>query len=207
MQMFSPHERFTQKTLCRPGDGGRRVQTPQWLRPQNPSSCPGPPHKPMVTDVSKNSVSLTWQPNAHEGGAAVTCYIIEAFSQSAGSTWQTVADMVKMETHTITGLLPNTIYLFIVRAVNAYGLSDPSPISEPVRTQDVSPTGQGVDHRQVQRELGEVAIQLQEPVTLTTSSIRVSWTVDRQSQYVQGYRLFYRPSGGSWLLQDINSPV
>eukprot|EP00064_Thunnus_orientalis_P001311 superscaffoldBa00000089_g1314 len=171
-----------------------------------PFQLPGPPHKPIVTDVSKNSVSLTWQPNAHEGGAAVTSYIIEAFSQSAGSTWQTVADMVKMETHTITGLLPNTVYLFIVRAVNAYGLSDPSPISEPVRTQDVSPTGQGVDHRQVQRELGEVAVQLQEPVTLTTASIRVSWTVDRQSQYVQGYRLFYRPSGGTWLLQDINSP-
>lgn len=118
---------------------------------------------------------------------------------------------------------------------------------------DVSPTGQGVDHRQVQRELGEVAVQLQEPITLTTASIRVSWTVsgpflfregrlrfqlrlwngkvyffhcisifphssppptpsppfikvDRQSQYVQGYRLFYRPSGGTWLLQDINSP-
>uniref|UniRef100_A0A3B5B9K6 Roundabout homolog 3-like n=1 Tax=Stegastes partitus TaxID=144197 RepID=A0A3B5B9K6_9TELE len=171
-----------------------------------PFQLPGPPHKPIVTDVSKNSVSLTWQPNAHEGGAAVTSYIIEAFSQSAGSTWQTVADMVKMETHTITGLLPNTIYLFIVRAVNAYGLSDPSPISEPVRTQDVSPTGQGVDHRQVQRELGEVAVQLQDPVSLTTASIRVSWTVDRQSQYVQGYRLFYRPSGGNWLLQDINSP-
>lgn len=85
--------------------------------------------------------------------------------------------MVKMETHTITGLLPNTVYLFIVRAVNAYGLSDPSPISEPVRTQDVSPTGQGVDHRQVQRELGEVAVQLQDPVMLTTTSIRVSWTV------------------------------
>uniref|UniRef100_A0AAQ6AGJ0 Roundabout, axon guidance receptor, homolog 3 (Drosophila) n=1 Tax=Amphiprion ocellaris TaxID=80972 RepID=A0AAQ6AGJ0_AMPOC len=171
-----------------------------------PFQLPGPPHKPIVTDVSKNSVSLTWQPNAHEGGAAVTSYIIEAFSQSAGSTWQTVADMVKMETHTITGLLPNTIYLFIVRAVNAYGLSDPSPISEPVRTQDVSPTGQGVDHRQVQRELGEVAVQLQDPVSLTTASIRVSWTVDRQSQYVQGYRLFYRPSGATWLLQDINSP-
>lgn len=57
------------------------------------------------------------------------------YSQSAGNTWQTVADMVKIETHTITGLLPNTVYLFIVRAVNAYGLSDPSPISEPVRTQ------------------------------------------------------------------------
>ncbi|XP_067350509.1 roundabout homolog 3 isoform X3 [Channa argus] len=171
-----------------------------------PFQLPGPPHKPIVTDVSKNSVSLTWQPNAHEGGAAVTSYIIEAFSQSAGSTWQTVADMVKVETHTITGLLPNTVYLFIVRAVNAYGLSDPSPISEPVRTQDVSPTGQGVDHRQVQRELGEVAVHLQEPMTLTPASIRVSWTVDRQSQYIQGYRLFYRPSGGTWFLHDIHSP-
>ncbi|KAL0182746.1 hypothetical protein M9458_022121, partial [Cirrhinus mrigala] len=50
-------------------------------------------------------------------------------------TWQTVADFVKLEKHTVTGLSPNTIYLFIVRAVNAYGLSDPSPISEPVRTQ------------------------------------------------------------------------
>lgn len=30
--------------------------------------------------------------------------------------------------------------------------------------------------------------------------------MDRQSPYVQGYRLFYRPSGGTWLLQDINSP-
>uniref|UniRef100_A0AAQ5YHD0 Roundabout, axon guidance receptor, homolog 3 (Drosophila) n=1 Tax=Amphiprion ocellaris TaxID=80972 RepID=A0AAQ5YHD0_AMPOC len=172
-----------------------------------PFQLPGPPHKPIVTDVSKNSVSLTWQPNAHEGGAAVTSYIIEAFSQSAGSTWQTVADMVKMETHTITGLLPNTIYLFIVRAVNAYGLSDPSPISEPVRTQGQCDTPLTELREYVlQRELGEVAVQLQDPVSLTTASIRVSWTVDRQSQYVQGYRLFYRPSGATWLLQDINSP-
>lgn len=44
-----------------------------------PFQLPGPPHKPIVTDVSKNTVSLTWQPNAHEGGAAVTSYIIEAF--------------------------------------------------------------------------------------------------------------------------------
>lgn len=42
---------------------------------------------------------------------------------------------------------------------------------------DVNPTGQGVDHRQVQRELGEVAVQLQDPSMLTTASIRVSWTV------------------------------
>lgn len=40
---------------------------------------PGPPQKPVVTDVTKNTVTLTWQSNPHEGGAAVTSYIIEAF--------------------------------------------------------------------------------------------------------------------------------
>ncbi|KAJ8368298.1 hypothetical protein SKAU_G00083260 [Synaphobranchus kaupii] len=168
-----------------------------------PLQLPGPPHKPVVTDVTLNSVTLTWQPNAHEGGAAVTSYIIEAFSQSAGSTWQTVADLVKLEKHTVSGLFPNTIYLFIVRAVNAYGLSDPSPISEPVRTQDVSPTGQGVDHRQVQRELGDVVVQIQKSVVLSATSVQISWTVDRQSQYIQGYRVLYRPTGGVWLVQDV----
>ncbi|KAG7322354.1 hypothetical protein KOW79_013700 [Hemibagrus wyckioides] len=172
-----------------------------------PYQLPGPPHKPVVTDVTRNSVTLTWQPNAHEGGSAVTSYIIEAFSQSAGNTWQTVADLVRFEKHTVTGLFPNTIYLFIIRAVNAYGLSDPSPISEPVRTQDVSPTGQGVDHRQVQRELGEVAVELQQPALLTASSVRLTWTVDRQSQYIQGYRLLYRPTGGPWLQQDVKAAL
>ncbi|MGH0146160.1 UNVERIFIED_CONTAM: hypothetical protein FKN15_055317 [Acipenser sinensis] len=125
--------------------------------------------------------------------------------QVHGSTWQTVADFVKLEKHTVTGLSPDTVYLFIIRAVSSYGLSDPSPISEPVRTQDVSPTGQGVDHRQVQRELGEVVVQLQEPVVLTASTVQLTWTVDRQSQYIQGYRLLYRPRGSAWLLQDVKA--
>ncbi|XP_062242807.1 roundabout homolog 2-like isoform X1 [Platichthys flesus] len=166
---------------------------------------PGPPQKPVVTEVTKNTVTLTWQSNPHEGGAAVTSYVIEAFSQSVGSTWQTVADHVRQERHTVVGLFPNTVYLFIVRAVNSYGLSDPSPISEPVRTQDGSPTEQGVDHRQVQRDLGEVSVYLQKPVVLSPSSARIHWTVARQSRYVQGYRIFYRTIGNSWLFQDVEA--
>ncbi|KAM9801671.1 roundabout homolog 2 [Neosynchiropus ocellatus] len=166
---------------------------------------PGPPQKPVVTEVTKNTVTLTWQSNPHEGGAAVTSYIIEAFSQSVGSTWQTVADQVRHERHTVLGLYPNTVYLFIVRAVNSYGLSDPSPISEPVRTQDGSPTEQGLDHRQVQRDLGEVSVYMQKPVVLSPSSARISWTVARQSRYIQGYRVFYRTIGNSWLVKDVEA--
>uniref|UniRef100_A0A452H7G0 Roundabout guidance receptor 3 n=1 Tax=Gopherus agassizii TaxID=38772 RepID=A0A452H7G0_9SAUR len=178
-----------------------QVQLPE------PGHLPGPPSVPLVTDVTKNSVTLVWKPSPQRGGAAATTYIIEAFSQSAGSTWQTVADNVRVEKHTVSGLNPNTIYLFLIRATNAYGLSDPSPVSEPVRTQDVSPTRQGVDHRQVQRELGQVVVQLQEPVILTSTTIQVSWTVNRQAQFIQGYRVLYRPRGSAWLVQDVPAPA
>uniref|UniRef100_A0A8C1AFV5 Roundabout guidance receptor 3 n=1 Tax=Cyprinus carpio carpio TaxID=630221 RepID=A0A8C1AFV5_CYPCA len=165
---------------------------------------PGPPQKPVVTDVTSNSVTLTWQPNPHEGGAAVTSYIIEAFSQSVGNTWQTVADLVRLEKHTVSGLYPNTIYLFIIRAVNPFGLSDPSPISEPVRTQD-GPKGQGKDQAHVQMDLGGVKVRLQSPKILNPTSVQITWTLDQHPRYIEGYRLYYRPVGSTWMIQDIKA--
>lgn len=57
------------------------------------------------------------------------------FSHAAGGSWQTVAENVKTETFAVKGLKPSAIYLFLVRAANAYGISDPSQISDPVKTQ------------------------------------------------------------------------
>ncbi|XP_053312857.1 roundabout homolog 2 isoform X1 [Spea bombifrons] len=159
------------------------------------NDLPGPPSKPQVTDVTKNSVTLSWQPGT-PGLLPATSYIIEAFSQSVSNSWQTVANHVKTTLHTVKGLRPNTIYLFMVRAINAEGLSDPSPMSDPVRTQDISPPVQGVDHRQVQKELGDVIVRLHSPVVLTPTTIQVTWTVDRQSQFIQGYRVMYRQTSG-----------
>lgn len=136
-------------------------------RPTDPNLIPSAPSKPEVTDVSRNTVTLSWQPNLNSG-ATPTSYIIEAFrytslirsccimfmynillkkhvltcccvcfilSHASGSTWQTVAENVKTESFAVKGLKPNAIYLFLVRAANAYGLSDPSQISDPVKTQ------------------------------------------------------------------------
>ncbi|XP_060799448.1 roundabout homolog 2 [Neoarius graeffei] len=183
----------------------RDTETSSLVRLSLTLQLPGPPLKPVVTDVSQSSVTLTWQPNQHEGGAAVTSYIIEAFSQSVGNTWQTVADQVKQEKHTVTGLFPNTVYLFIVRAVNAYGLSDPSPISEPVRTQDDSLSSSPIDYRRVQADLAEVMVYLHPPEILTPTSVLITWTVENEAYYIQGYRLLYRPSGSAWLVQDIKA--
>lgn len=139
-----------------------------------------------------------------------TAYLIYSFySQSVSNSWQTVADHVKTTEFTVKDLRPNTVYLFIIRAVNAQGLGDPSPMSEPVRTQgtemrmdsnkflairipaptyiacvlfffsvtDISPTAQGVDHRRVQKELGDVVVNMHNPVVLSSTSVQVTWTV------------------------------
>ncbi|KAJ8392076.1 hypothetical protein AAFF_G00078820 [Aldrovandia affinis] len=180
------------------------------VKSRDENELPGPPSKPQVTDVTKNSVSLSWQPGL-AGASPISSFVIEAFSQSVSNSWQTVADHVKTTQFTVKGLRPNTIYLFMVRAVNAQGLSDPSPMSEPVRTQDISPPAQGVDHRHVQKELGEVIVRLHNPVVLSPTTIQVTWTVDRQSQFIQGYRVLYRqtsglPSPGVWQSQDVKVP-
>uniref|UniRef100_A0A4W6F711 Roundabout guidance receptor 2 n=1 Tax=Lates calcarifer TaxID=8187 RepID=A0A4W6F711_LATCA len=173
----------------------------------NATVLPGPPSKPEVTDVTKSSISLSWEPGP-EAGSPVSSYVIEAFGQSVSNSWQTVADHVKTTDYTVKDLRPNTVYLFIIRAVNAQGLGDPSPMSEPVRTQDISPTAQGVDHRRVQKELGEVVVSMHNPVVLSSTSVQVTWTVENPSQFIQGYRVLYRqtsglPSPGPWQIQDL----
>ncbi|XP_032263243.1 roundabout homolog 2 isoform X7 [Phoca vitulina] len=175
------------------------------------SDLPGPPSKPQVTDVTKNSVTLSWQPGT-PGVLPASAYIIEAFSQSVSNSWQTVANHVKTTVYTVRGLRPNTIYLFMVRAINPQGLSDPSPMSDPVRTQDISPPAQGVDHRQVQKELGDVIVRLHTPVVLTPTTVQVTWTVDRQPQFIQGYRVMYRQTSGlqatsTWQNLDAKVPT
>ncbi|XP_072850132.2 roundabout homolog 2 isoform X7 [Pogona vitticeps] len=175
------------------------------------NDLPGPPSKPQVTDVTKNSVTLSWQPGT-PGNLPTSAYVIEAFSQSVSNSWQTVANHVKTTPYTVRGLRPNTIYLFMVRAINSQGLSDPSTMSDPVRTQDISPPAQGVDHRQVQKELGDVIVRLHNPVVLTPTTIQVTWTVDRQSQFIQGYRVIYRQTSGlsspsMWQTQEVKVPT
>ncbi|XP_036005892.1 roundabout homolog 1 isoform X5 [Fundulus heteroclitus] len=179
-------------------------------RPTDPNLIPSAPLKPEVTDVTRTSITLSWKPNLNSG-ATPTSYIIEAFSHASGSSWQTLAEHVKTESFVLKGLKPSAVYLFLVRAANAYGLSDPSSISDAVKTQDIPPTSQGVDHRQIQRELADVVIHLHNPTILSSSSVRVQWTVEQQSQYVQGYKVMYRlsPEGqqrSDWAVFEVRTP-
>ncbi|GAA6090699.1 roundabout homolog 2-like isoform X1, partial [Tachysurus ichikawai] len=41
----------------------------------------------------------------------------------------------------------------------------------------ISPAVQGVDHRQVQKELGDVIVTMHNPIVLSSTSVRVTWAV------------------------------
>ena len=56
---------------------------------------------------------------------------------------------------------------------------------------DISPPAQGVDHRQVQKELGDVIVRLHNPVVLTPTTVQVTWTVKLLSCYL--YSAFSLP--------------
>ncbi|KAM9519817.1 roundabout homolog 3 [Guaruba guarouba] len=182
-----------------------------------PGVLPGPPSTPVITNVSKSSVTLSWRGNEESAAADVTSYIVEAFSQEEGGPWRTVAAEVVGETHTVSGLIPDNVYIFLVRAVNAHGISDPSGASEPVRTQEVpmhpapldasfvsdtngdpSTPQPGLDPEKVQQDLARVAVHLQEPEVLPPGAVRLSWTVQHQTPFLQGYRVLLRLHGGSW---------
>lgn len=56
--------------------------------PAEPRTPLGPPSQPVVTEITKNSITLTWKPNP-QAGATVTSYVIEAFryGESFMQTW------------------------------------------------------------------------------------------------------------------------
>ncbi|KAG7264141.1 hypothetical protein CRUP_024483 [Coryphaenoides rupestris] len=179
--------------------------------PISPHLLPGAPSKPEVTNVSHSSASLSWRSN-HNAGSTPASFLVEAFSHALGSSWVTVADRVTTHGWVLTDLKPGTVYLFLVRAANSHGLSDPSPISDAVRTHEAPPSIQGVDPRQIQQALGTWWSACRRPPPSLLLALRLQWTVEKETAYLQGYRVMYRPSpdagspGEQWSFLDVRTP-
>uniref|UniRef100_A0A7N8XU64 Titin n=1 Tax=Mastacembelus armatus TaxID=205130 RepID=A0A7N8XU64_9TELE len=100
------------------------------------AEVPLPPSKVTLVDVTKTSVSLTWEKPAHDGGSKVMCYSVE-YKPKTGGKWGT-ACTVKVPEATIPNLTPNETYLFRVAAINEKGKSEPKDLGLPVVAKDVA---------------------------------------------------------------------
>uniref|UniRef100_A0A8C1H037 Titin n=1 Tax=Cyprinus carpio TaxID=7962 RepID=A0A8C1H037_CYPCA len=96
-----------------------------------------PPGQPVVTSITKSSVSLSWTKPEYDGGAKVTGYIIERRDLPEGR-WTRCNFTNVVETYfDVTGLTLDEKYDFRVIAKNAAGLfSEPSDNTGPITVKD-----------------------------------------------------------------------
>ena len=64
-------------------------------RTPEPSTFPGSPAKPSVTDVTDSSVLLSWRPSSTHGASPVFAYTVEYFSHDTGEVRLVYESMLK----------------------------------------------------------------------------------------------------------------
>uniref|UniRef100_A0A3Q3X2S2 Titin n=1 Tax=Mola mola TaxID=94237 RepID=A0A3Q3X2S2_MOLML len=100
------------------------------------SEAPLPPGKVVLVDVTRHTVTLTWEKPDYDGGSKITNYIVEM--QPKGDEKWTVCSEVKALEATIDGFTTGEEYSFRVIAVNEKGKSDAKPLATPVVVKDIT---------------------------------------------------------------------
>ncbi|KAL0977975.1 hypothetical protein UPYG_G00164200 [Umbra pygmaea] len=93
---------------------------------------PSAPERLEVSDITRDSVSLSWEPPIIDGGAKITQYIVEK-REAQRRTFTTVTDDCVKNRIRIHDLIEGGIYYFRVLAVNDHGMGLPAETAEPIR--------------------------------------------------------------------------
>ncbi|KAK6747288.1 hypothetical protein RB195_000476 [Necator americanus] len=97
---------------------------------------PSAPEGPLeVSDVTKDSCVLSWNPPADDGGSEITNYVVEK-RDTKTNTWMPVSTFVTGTKLTVPKLVEGHEYEFRVSAENAFGRSDSLNTTEPVLAKD-----------------------------------------------------------------------
>ncbi|XP_041029531.1 myosin light chain kinase, smooth muscle-like isoform X1 [Carcharodon carcharias] len=98
---------------------------------------PEPPAgRPYISELCRDSLSLSWSGPCYDGGSAIKSYIIE-IKQSGDSEWKTLTDSCSSTSYHVNCLKPDGEYSFRIYAVNSYGISEAGDESKPVKLNDV----------------------------------------------------------------------
>uniref|UniRef100_A0A673BGB0 Fibronectin type-III domain-containing protein n=2 Tax=Sphaeramia orbicularis TaxID=375764 RepID=A0A673BGB0_9TELE len=120
---------------------------------------PSKPERVTVSDVSYNSVTLKISPPRF-GVEGITSYCVEYCVCGEDGWQQTTAP--KAEEATVSGLSPNTEYMFRCRAVTPVGLGPAAQVSDPSKTLPCSPPGTP----QTESNSSEISISWEKPAEI-----------------------------------------
>ncbi|KAI4788997.1 hypothetical protein KUCAC02_035499, partial [Chaenocephalus aceratus] len=100
------------------------------------AEAPLPPGKIVLVDVTRHTVTLSWEKPDHDGGSKITSFMVEM--QPKGDDKWTLCSEAKALEATIGGLTTGEEYSFRVTAVNDKGKSDAKPLASPVLLKDMT---------------------------------------------------------------------
>ncbi|CAF92417.1 unnamed protein product, partial [Tetraodon nigroviridis] len=106
------------------------------------TNVPGPPGRPTVFDISRDGMTVAWNPPEEDGGLEVSGYIIERKEVRSDRWVRANKNPITMTRYRSTELIEGLEYEHRVTALNAKGLSKPSLPSKPaVATDPIDPPG------------------------------------------------------------------
>uniref|UniRef100_A0A8C6MC59 EGF like, fibronectin type III and laminin G domains n=1 Tax=Nothobranchius furzeri TaxID=105023 RepID=A0A8C6MC59_NOTFU len=125
--------------------GEGRPSMPRDISTASHEMCmpPSPPTQPVVIAVSDTELALSWQQGESEGSAPVLHFLVAYIRPEMDTEWTYIREPIDTTSMVLKGLMPDTEYQFVVRAVNMHGVSPPSQINNPVRTHGTSDVASG----------------------------------------------------------------
>uniref|UniRef100_A0A3B3YTJ6 Uncharacterized protein n=1 Tax=Poecilia mexicana TaxID=48701 RepID=A0A3B3YTJ6_9TELE len=100
----------------------------------NVADIPDAPKGLVVSDIARDSITLTWEPPASDGGSEIINYIVEKCPTTA-DRWIRAGHTTDCSI-TIINIFGKTKYQFRVIAENQFGVSLPSAPTEPITTKE-----------------------------------------------------------------------
>lgn len=104
----------------------------KFFRAPESATFPAAPSKPLIVNVTDESVTISWIPGGKTGASEIQGYTVEMFSSNISRGWIPLVQRHPDTTYTQYSLTLGATYVFIVRSENYHGLSPPSPMSDPI---------------------------------------------------------------------------
>ncbi|KAB1268778.1 Myomesin-3 [Camelus dromedarius] len=189
--VMSDHDEAQRKTEI-PFDLGRTitVSTDDF---EDFVTIPSPPTNVHASEIKEAYVVLDWEEPRPRGKAPLT-YFLEKSVIGSG-TWEAINSEtpVKSPRFALLDLEKGKSYVFRVRTINQYGMSDPSEPSEPIALRGKPATLPPPTQVQAFRD--------------TQTSVSLTWEPVKDSPELLGYYIYSREAGSSEWQTVNNKPI
>ncbi|KAG7244515.1 hypothetical protein INR49_030167 [Caranx melampygus] len=163
------------------------------VRAGEPIEPPGTASQPQVSNVTKSTMTVSWTPPAHDGGAPVLGYILERRKKGSNLWLQVNKELLTDSKLIVDGLVDDVEYEFRVISVNRAGAGSPSTVSNAVVAKDPIRAPGLVKNLCVSDS--------------TNSSISLRWTPPDQGDEPSGYILEVRSEDAKEWMKATKIPI